>query len=135
MFGRGKHNRDNGDALMLILQAQGFMMLPDPIKAKILEVAIKTFNGCKGKVDFIVFKDMDEKPYFEDEGRALVFPIKGVPEKVYVTIDDFGETEKWNELYDAEIVQILKKSLGNQRYAITFMLAEGIDFEMVKNAR
>jgi len=104
-----------------IMQTRGFISdIPDEVKANVLEFGLKNINKS---TDFLVFKPEEVETHKEDEGRTLVTHIQGLPKKVYAKLDDFGEPSQWDEIYDKETADDLKKS-GVAQYVITFMLAE-----------
>jgi hypothetical protein len=104
-----------------IMQTRSFITeVPDDVKAEILELGLHNINR---ETDFLVFKSQPVETHKEDEGRTLITHVKGLSKKVYAKLDDYGQPNKWDELYDKETADDLKKS-GVAQYVITFMLAE-----------
>jgi hypothetical protein len=48
--------------------------------------------------------------------------MDGLNKKVYAKLDDYGEPDEWDKLYEPETVKTLRQA-PNCRYTITFMLA------------
>jgi hypothetical protein len=62
--------------------------------------------------------------HYEDDGRTFIVPdFKGLTKKVYAILDDFGDPEKWDQMYEPEIVESLRKAPGC-RFTVTFLLAD-----------
>jgi len=104
-----------------ICQTVGFRSdIPEEIQAKIMAHA---FENLKASTDFVIYEQEEVSEHFEDEGRSLSTYISGTTKKVYAKLDDFGPPEKWDELYDKEVADGLKKGIHG-RFVVTFMLAE-----------
>jgi hypothetical protein len=104
-----------------IVQTRGFITdIPDEVKASILEFGLKNISK---KTDLLVFKPEQVETREEDEGRTLVIHIDHLTKKCYAKLDDFGEPTQWEQTYEPEIVEELRKA-PNSRFVITFMLAE-----------
>jgi len=76
-----------------------------------------TTTHIKPECDFFVFDPCTQRsrPFSEDEGRTIHYPMPSLPKKVYAKLDDYGTKEA------------LSGSVGhpvNTRYVLTFMLAE-----------
>ena len=113
----------------MILQTRGFLYdIPEDQQVKVMELATRTFRP---PCDMVVFKLISNPPQphetetvqYEDEGRTGVYHVRGLPKKVYAKLDDYGEPAKWNEMYEKEVANELRKA-PNCRFTITFMLAE-----------
>jgi hypothetical protein len=106
---------------VMILRTIGFMTEVSPdLQAKIMERTLKCINP---KTDMIVFYPHRVNPHYEDENRTLITFMDGLNKKVYAKLDDYGEPDEWDKLYEPEIVKRLREA-PNCRYTITFMLAE-----------
>jgi hypothetical protein len=104
-----------------ICQTVGFRSdIPEEIQAKIMAHALE---NLKAPTDFMIYETEEVPEHFEDEGRSLSTFIPGTTKKVYAKLDDYGPPEKWDELYDKEIADGLKKGIHG-RFVVTFMLAE-----------
>jgi len=104
-----------------ICQTVGFRSdIPEEIQAKIMAHA---FENLKAPTDFLIYETEAGPEHFEDEGRSLSTFIPGTTKKVYAKLDDFGPPDKWDELYDKEVADDLKKGIHG-RFVVTFMLAE-----------
>lgn len=112
-----------------IVKTIGFANEIDPdLQAKLMELALHTFTAT---CDMVVLKPMSNPPQrhetetaqYEDEGRTAIYHVRDLAKKVYAKKDDYGDPEKWDELYEKEVAEDLKKS-GIARYVFTFMLAE-----------
>ena len=102
-----------------IVQTIGFITeIPSQVQVLIMEHALKHMTP---KTDFIVYKPEPCQTHLEDEGRTLITSMEGLNKKVYAKLDDYGNPEEWDEIYDKETAQDLKKS-GIARFVITFML-------------
>jgi len=113
----------------MILQTRGFMSdIPEDLQAKIMVLSTRTFRP---PCDMVVFKLISnpQQPHetetvqYEDEGRTAVYYVQGLPKKAYAKLDDYGDPATWNEIYDKETADELRKA-PNCRFTITFMLAE-----------
>jgi len=89
------------------------------------EIMYKSSKQISDKTDMIIFKPAPKEglipmPYLEDEERTLIINLKGLDQKVYAKLDDFGSPEA------------LKENMGEKNYpqnskvqrVLTFMLAE-----------
>ena len=112
-----------------IVKTIGFANEINPdLQAKLMELAFHTF---KKPTDMVVFRPISNPPQphetetaqYEDERRTAIFHVRGLSKKVYAKVDDYGEPAKWDEIYDKEVAEDLKKS-GIARFVMTFMLAE-----------
>ena len=104
-----------------ICQTVGFRSdIPEEIQARIMVHALKHF---KAPTDFMIYGTEEVSEHFEDEGRSLSTFIPGTTKKVYAKLDDYGSPEKWDELYEKEVADELKKGIHG-RFVVTFMLAE-----------
>ena len=86
----------------------------------------RAFRKIKeGGPDWFVYKNEVPRGYtrLEDGGRTQVIHTEGLPEKVYAILEDYGDPEKWPEMYEAEVVADLKASLGNKRHSLTILFA------------
>jgi len=113
----------------MMLRTRGFISdLSEDLQASIMTSAMRTINV---KCDMVVFRPISNPPQhhetetvqYEDEGRTAVYHMRNLQKKVYVKLDDFGDPSQWNEMYEPQIVEELRKA-PNCRYTITFMLAE-----------
>jgi hypothetical protein len=108
-------------AKIVILRTIGFMTEVSPdLQAKIMEHALKCISP---KTDMVVFYPHRVNLHYEDDDRTLITFMDGLNKKVYAKLDDYGEPNEWENLYDSETVKTLRQA-PNCRYTITFMLAE-----------
>jgi len=111
-----------------VVRTQGFKELPLDTQVSIIEYSLTHFDFNAGKPDMIVFYPCgkDNYPRYEDEGRTLITCVEGLDEKVFVILSDFGDPERWGELYgyDPDLVERLQKVTKGNRYVVTFMLAD-----------
>ena len=84
--------------------------------------AFKTIKE-KGPDWFVYENGSPREDRVEDGGRTQVIHTKGLPEKVYAILEDYGDPEKWGEMYEAEVVADLKASLGGKRHSLTILFA------------
>jgi hypothetical protein len=104
-----------------ICQTVGFRSdISEEIQAKIMAHALENLEA---PTDFVIYGTEEVSEHFEDEGRSLSTYIQGTTKKVYAKLDDYGLPEKWDELYDKEVADELKKGIHG-RFVVTFMLAE-----------
>jgi len=104
-----------------ICQTVGFRSdIPEEIQAKIM---VHALENLQAPTDFVIYGTEAGPEHFEDEGRSLSTYIQGTTKKVYAKLDDYGLPEKWDELYDKEVADELKKGIHG-RFVVTFMLAE-----------
>jgi len=80
-------------------------------------------ENLEAPTDFVIYGTEEVSEHFEDEGRSLSTFIPDTMKKVYAKLDDYGSPEKWDELYDKEIADGLKKGIHG-RFVVIFMLAE-----------
>ena len=84
--------------------------------------ALKTIK--EGGADFFVYVNGElAENRTEDEGRTEVVNIKGLPEKVYAILEDYGDPETWNDIYPPEVAEDLRSALGNRRHKLSIMFA------------
>lgn len=77
-----------------------------------------------GGPDWIVYVNGDpHEDRLEDEGRTQVKHIRGLPEKVYAILEDYGDPETWEDIYPEEVASDLKAVLGDKRHKLTIMFA------------
>jgi len=77
-----------------------------------------------GGPDFVVYVNGDpHEDHLEDEGRTQVKHIRGLPEKVYAILEDYGDPETWDDIYPLEVARDLKAALGKRRHKLTIMFA------------
>jgi hypothetical protein len=108
-------------AKIVILRTIGFMTEVSPdLQARIMEYTLKHINP---KTDMVVFYPHRVNPHYEDDNRTLITFMDGLNKKVYAKLDDYGEPDEWDKLYEPETVETLRQA-PNCRYTITFMLAE-----------
>jgi hypothetical protein len=111
-----------------VVRTQGFKELPLEMQVSIIKYALSHIDFNAGKPDMIVLYpcDRNNNYRYEDDGRTLVTCAEGLDEKVFVILSDFGDPEKWGELYgyDPDLVERLRKATKGNRYIITFMLAD-----------
>ena len=104
-----------------VCQTVGFRSdIQEDVQAKIMAHALK---HLKVSTDFVIYETEEVSEHFEDEGRSLSTFIPGTTKKVYAKLDDYGPPDKWDEMYDKEVADDLKKGIHG-RFLITFMLAE-----------
>jgi len=103
-----------------MLFTRGFTSLPEEIQA---DVSFHAMRHITPETDFIVYSSQECRTHLEDEGRTLVTYIKGLTQKCYAKLDDFGDPETWDEIYDEETVKTLREA-PNCRFVLTLMLAE-----------
>jgi hypothetical protein len=117
-----------GEVNYKIERTRGFKELPLEMQVSIINYALSHIDFSAGKPDMIVFypECNDVKTHYEDEGRTLVTCAEGLDEKVFVILSDFGDPERWSELYgyDPDLVKRLQKATKGYRYVVTFMLAD-----------
>ena len=77
----------------------------------------------KGGPDFYVFNGGNGEERLEDGGRTKVIGSPGVVAKTYAILEDYGNPEKWAEMYEPEIVADLREGLRGARYKLTIMLS------------
>jgi len=117
---------------VMIVQTIGFINdVDEEVRARIFSLAMKHIRPQYP--NWVVFYPEGKRPtwipenaeqYLDDNGRTLIIPdFKGLKEKVYVILDDYGDPEKWDQMYDPETVKRLRKA-PNCRYTITFLLAD-----------
>jgi len=110
-----------------VVRTQGFKELPLEMQVSIIQYSLAHIDFNAGKPDMIVFYPECDgvKTHYEDEGRTLVTCAEGLDEKVFVVLSDFGDPERWGELYgyDPDLVERLQKATKGSRYVVTFMLA------------
>jgi hypothetical protein len=105
---------------LTIMRTIGFISeIPDQMQAIIMEHGLKNITP---KTDFIVYKPEPCQKRIEDEAKTLITHIEGLDKKVYAKLDDYGNPNEWDQMYDEETACDLKKS-GIACYIITFMLA------------
>ncbi len=107
--------------MFTVCQTAGFRAeIPEETQTKIMAHAFENF---KAPTDFIIYETEDVPEHFEDEGRSLSSYIPGTTKKVYAKLDDYGPPEKWDELYEKKVADLLRKGT-KARFVVTFMLAE-----------
>lgn len=85
--------------------------------------ALKTIKE-EGGPDWFIYQEGDpSKDRIEDEGRTQVKHLSGLPEKVYAILEDYGDPETWDDIYEPEIAADLRKALGKKRHKLTIMFA------------
>lgn len=83
--------------------------------------ALKTIEG--GGPDWFVYKNGDpQQDRVEDEGRTQIKHVRGLPEKVYAILEDYGDPETWEDIYPPEVVDDLR-AVNMKRYKLTIMFA------------
>lgn len=84
--------------------------------------AFKTIK--EGGPDFYIYKDGDpSEDRTEDEGRTVVNHVSGLPEKVYAKLEDYGDPETWDDIYEQDTANMLRRVLGDKRHKLTIMFA------------
>ncbi len=101
----------------LILMTEGFRNLPEELQNRILKATLDKISSSTDLIVFDPYVDPDAplKETYEDEGRTLRIPVRGLERKVYGKLDDFGSAEA------------LSREAGfpvQTRYALTLMLAD-----------
>jgi len=105
----------------MIVRTIGFVSeISEEKQAKIMQYALMRINS---KTDFIVLDPETKENYQEDQGRTWHCVNPWTAKKIYVKLDDYGEPEKWSEMYEPKVVEELKKA-PNCRFVVTFMFAE-----------
>ena len=106
-----------------ILRTQRFAneVKPDA-QARIIEYALKHLDA---RTDMVVFYPYTIPTHYEDDGRTLVTYDHGLEEfqKVYAILSDLGDPSEWDELYEKEVAEELRRA-PNCRFVVTFMLAD-----------
>jgi len=105
----------------VILRTRGFMSeLSEDAQVKVMEYSLARINT---KTDMIALDPNCKENRLEDEGRTLIAVNPWSRKKIYVKLDDFGDPATWNEIYDKETAEELRKA-PSCRFTVTFMLAE-----------
>jgi hypothetical protein len=106
---------------MAILRTWRFANEVEPsAQARIIEYALKHLGA---KTDMVVFYPYTIPTHYEDDGRTLVTYDLGLKEKVYAILSDLGDPSEWDELYEKEVAEELRRA-PNCRFVVTFMLAD-----------
>lgn len=104
----------------MIVRTVGFISeIPEDVQAKIMSFALKRISP---KTNFVVLDPECRENCLEDEGRTLRTVNLWIKKKVYAVLDDYGDPEGWDQIYEPETADELRKA-PNCRYVITFMLA------------
>ena len=115
----------NGEKLekhLIVLTTVGFRAeISEELQAYLIEFALTHLNI---DTDFAVFKHGEvNRTHLEDNNRTIVWENPLILKKCYAKLDDYGEPSTWDERYDEEIADELRKA-PNCRFTITLMLAE-----------
>lgn len=77
-----------------------------------------------GGPDWFIYMNGDpHEDHLEDEGRTQVKHVRGLPEKVYAILEDYGDPAEWVEMYGEDVATTLKAALGDRRHKLTIMFA------------
>jgi len=98
-----------------------------PVGAAVADRALREAKRAidgPGVPDWYVFKGGGGEESLEDGGRTKVIGLPGVVAKTYAILEDYGEPERWADLYEPETVADLREGLNGARYKLTVMLAE-----------
>ena len=105
----------------MIVRTVGFISeIPEDVQAKIMSFVLKRISP---KTNFLVLDPECQENKLEDEGRTLRTVNPWTKKKVYAVLDDYGDPKEWDQIYEPETAEELRKA-PNCRYVITFMFAE-----------
>jgi len=77
-----------------------------------------------GGPDWFIYMNGDpQEDHLEDEGRTQVKHIRGLPEKVYAILEDYGDPAEWVDMYGEDVATTLKEALGDKQHTLTIMFA------------
>lgn len=113
-------NKFDRKHLYMVFTRNYLNTIPDEEKAIIQTISVREIGQKVNQhgehiPDFIIFDPKAKTKKVEDQGRSLHIPMKTIPTKVYVKLDDYGSPME------------LSKQVGrivNTQFALTFMLAE-----------
>ena len=104
----------------MIVRTVGFISeIPEDVQVKIMSFVLKRISP---KTNFLVLDPECRENRLEDEGRTLRTVNPWTKKKVYAVLDDYGDPKEWDQIYEPEIADELRKA-PDCRYVITFMLA------------
>lgn len=84
--------------------------------------ALKTIKD--GGPNWFIYMDGDpQEDRTEDEGRTQVKHVRGLPEKVYAILEDYGDPVEWADMYGEDVARTLKAALGTRRHKLTIMFS------------